>query len=96
MIADLAVALQNLLARSDCNRRIHRRPVDDIDRIRPGQLKCRMMGLRRQRDDQIEVIILELFQRLRLAAPEGKTDLVEHDIHEGIALVSANAKRDLI
>ena len=51
------------------HRRVRRRPVDHIDRHRAGQLQCRMMRFRRQRDDQVEIIVLEFFQRLRLVAP---------------------------
>ena len=94
MVADLAIGLQYLLARAGRNRRIRGRPVVDIDRTTTGSARVLRDGPRgAQRDDQIEVIVLEFFQQLRLVAPERKPDLIEHRIDEGVALAGAARRR---
>ena len=46
----------------------------------------RMMGLGRQCDDDVKIVVFEIVKGPRLVTRNGKTDLVEHDIHERIRL----------
>ena len=52
-----------------------------------------MMGLRRQRDDQVEIVVFEIVQRLRLALAERQADLGQHSVDEGVALAGRDAGR---
>ena len=55
LVADVAVGLKPLVAAAFGDRRVGRRPVFDLGSDRAGQFERLVMGLRRQRDDEIEV-----------------------------------------
>ena len=60
---------------------------------RARQFERGVMGFGRQRDDQVEIVVLEIVQRLRLTLVERQAVLGQHGIDEGVALAGADAGR---
>ena len=53
-------------------RRVGGRPVFDLDRDRPRQLERGVMRFRRQRDDQVEIVVLQIVDQCAAAARRAK------------------------
>src|SRR5208283_5925627 len=64
LVAHLAVGIEPLLAAPFDIARIRRRPILDIDAAGAGEFQRPVMGLRRQRDDEIEIESLPLVDLL--------------------------------
>src|ERR1700756_2501537 len=61
-VADLAIGVELLLAAAIGVGRIMRRPVFDVGRERARQVQRLVVGLRRERDDEVEIEPLPVFQ----------------------------------
>ena len=55
-----------------------------------------MVGFRRERDRDVEVEILQVFQRVRKVIAQADADLAEHRVDEGVALAGSDAGRSRI
>ena len=60
-------------------------------RPRTYAFERRVMGLRRQRHDEVEIVVLQLVQRMGRMAAERQADLSQHRIDEGVAFAGADA-----
>ena len=49
-----------------------------------------MVGLGGERHDQVEIVVLEIVEHMRLVAAERQPHFLEHDIDERVALAAAD------
>jgi hypothetical protein len=60
------------------------RPVLDIHRPAPRQLDGAVLGLGRQRDDDVETVVFQLGEGLGFVIGNVQAQLVHHRDHEGV------------
>ena len=90
-LANLAIRAEDLLARAGRHRGVGRRPVHDVDGHGAGEFERGVVRLRGERHDEVEIVVLQLVERMGSMAAERQAHLAEHGIDEGIALAGADA-----
>jgi hypothetical protein len=89
LVADVAIGVEPLLAVTLGDGGIGGRPVFDVEGERAGEVERLVVGLRRERDDEIEVEAFEVFEFL-----EGRDDGAGVGLAVGPAPVSLAAYAD--
>ncbi len=92
-VADLAIGVQAHLAAAFDEGGVEGVPELDLACHMPGHLDRPVLGLGRERDDQVEAVVLQHLEAARSVLGDIDAHLLHHRHREGIDLAGADADR---